>query len=362
MEKHEIASARLLNQQISASNGTSPSESVKWLGAMQAQDAAMALWAIGLRTFNSTISSVRKACDQGEIIRTHLMRPTWHYVSADDIYWMLELTAPQIKNSLKTRHKQLGITDDILNKVKDIFTEYLMRNGASPREELVSQLEEAGIPNKDNRAAHLLMHAELDGIICSGPMKGNKQTYALLEERVPKKKKLPYQEALAELAMRYFSSHGPATSDDFAWWSGLRAKHVKLALELVKQQLQSVIIDSQEYWFSSNTQFSKTNHQLVHLLPAFDEFIVSYRDRSAILTSEHHKKAVSRNGLFWPVIVVNGKVEGLWKRTIKNNLVQIEIHPFHSISSFTLEQIKEQAELYGKFLGKKNVVKQISHG
>jgi len=352
MDKKEIAAARLKNQQIASPTETSPSEVLKWLGAIQAQDLPMALWAIGLRTPNSTHDSIRAAFNNGEIIRTHLMRPTWHCVSADDIYWMLELTGPQIKTALNARHKSLGITDEVLNQAKNIFIKHLEKNGPSSRTELVTLLEKAGIPNEDNRAAHLLLHAELDAIICSGPLKGNKQTYALLEERVPKKKTLPYEEALAELAIRYFSSHGPATLNDFAWWSGLRAKQVKLALELVKPQLQSEIIDSQEYWFSSNNQASQTNQQLVYLLPAFDEFIISYRDRSAVILSEHYQKAISRNGLFWPVILVNGQVEGLWKRAIKRDSINIATDFFQPADQFVISQTEKQKLALADFLGK----------
>ena len=348
----DIALNRLANQQISEKKETSAPKVIQWLGAMQAQDLPMALWAIGLRTLGSTHDSVREAFDKGEIIRTHVMRPTWHYVSADDIYWMLELTAPQIKRALNTRHKQLGITDDVLKKVMNIFIRYLEKNGSSLREELVSQLEKAGIPNKDNRAAHLLMHAELDGVICSGPLKGNKQTYALLEERVPDKKILSTDEALAELALRYFTSHGPAMLDDFIWWSGLKKNQANLALELSKSQLQSFNIDSQEFWLSSNQSFSGTNGESVYLLPAFDEFIISYRDRSASLTSENHKKAISRNGLFWPIIVVNGKVVGLWKRTIKKDNVNIEINFFQPASKHVTQQVEKQKLALSYFLRK----------
>jgi len=202
------------------------------------------------------------------------------------------------------------------------------------------------------------MHAELDGVICSGPLKGNKQTYALLEERVPDKKTLSTDEALAELALRYFTSHGPAMLDDFIWWSGLKKNQANLALELCKSKLYSATIDSQEYWFNSSHSFSQTNGESVYLLPAFDEFIISYRDRSAMIASENHQKAISRNGLFWPVIVVNGKVEGLWKKTIKNQTVEIGTQLFRNFPSLILKNIYEQAKLYGEFLGKKNVVKQ----
>lgn len=348
----DISRLRLLSQQVAATKFKSAKEIVWWMGAMQTQDYNMALWAIGVRLQGSTEKHVQDAIDRGDIIRTHLLRPTWHFVSADDIYWMLEIAAPNILGSLKSRHRELELTDDIIKKSNKLIEKALTGNKHLTKDELINDLEKAKIATNDQRAAHILLHAELDGIICSGANIGKKQTYALLGERVPRGKKLEREEALAELAIRYFTSHGPATLQDFVWWSGLPGKDSKMALELAKSKLINENIDAQSYWFSESFSLSKTKKQSVYLLPAFDEFIISYKDRSASLLFEHNKKAISINGIFRPVIVVNGQVIGLWKRTMKKNKVIIETDFFEPPNKKTKASIEKEAEAYGIFLGR----------
>ena len=233
MKLADIAKIRLINQQIAGTKFKSIKDMVGWMGAMQAQDYAMAKWAVGVRLPNLTDQAVENAINNGEIIRTHLLRPTWHLVSADDIYWALELTAPRIMDSLKSRHTELGLSETILTKSNTIMEKALMGGKHLTREELMDELEKAKIPTDDNRLSHLLLWAELNGIVCSGAIKGGKQTHALLEERVSKTKSMTKEEALANLAKKYFTSHGPAALQDFAWWSGLSVGDAKSALEMV---------------------------------------------------------------------------------------------------------------------------------
>jgi hypothetical protein len=221
------------------------------------------------------------------------------------------------------------------------------------REELASRYEKAGIATDANRLSHLLTRAELDGIVCSGATKDGKQTYALLAERVPNTKHLTKQEALAALANKYFSSHCPATLQDFTWWSGLSVSGAKQALEMVRSDFVSEIIDSQTYWLPNSFSFPRKDKEFVHLLPAFDEFIISYKDRSASLPFGNHNKAVSNNGIFRPVIVVNGQVTGIWKRTIKKDRVLVETEFFEESGGSTKESIEKSAGLFGRFLEKK---------
>ena len=352
MRLSDIAALRLVNQQIAESRFTTVKDLVGWMGAMQAQDYAMAKWAIGVRLPNSTEQVIETAIDNGEIIRTHLLRPTWHLVSADDIYWLIELTAPNIKASVKSRHNQLGLSETIIAKSKSIFENTLRGGKHITREELVAELRKAGIATDENRAYHLFAQAELDGILCSGATRNGKQTYALLEERVPKTRTLDKDATLAALARKYFSSHGPATLQDFTWWSGLSASNAKLALELVKSDFISEIIDSQTYWFPDFSAIPKIDHKAVYLLPAYDEFIISYKDRSASLLFENHNKTVSNNGIFRPVIVVDGQVMGTWKRVIKKGKVIVETELFNLLNQTTISLIEKAAIPYGHFLGK----------
>jgi len=352
MNLKDIAALRLANQKIINTNLNSPKEIVSAMGAMQAQDYSMVKWAVGLRSKNLTDKSIESAISKGEIIRTHLLRPTWHLVSSEDIHWMLELTAPRIKSALKFRHKYLGFNESIIKKCKKIIEKTISENGHSTREELISVLEKAKISTKENRASHIFLIAELDGLICSGEIKNKKQTYALLKERVPKTNSLNKEESLGRLALKYFTSHCPATLQDFTWWSGMSAADSKSALEMIKTSLVSETIGKQTFWYTNTNGVTKFSNDSVHLLPAFDEYIIAYADRTAVIKLDHHKKAIMRNGMFMPSIVINGQAIGKWKRIIKNDEVKIETEFFRSISKSEKKLIQKQFEKLANFINK----------
>lgn len=317
MKAKDIACLRLVSQQIVGTKLKTIQDIVGRLGAMQAQDYAMAKWAIGVRLPGSMNRTIEAAIDKGEIIRTHLLRPTWHFASAEDVRWMLELTAPQIRSSMIGRHREMGLTGPVLKKSYAVMEKVLGGGVHLTRAELIAELERAKIATDGGHASHLFLSAESEEIICSGGLKDGKQTYALLDEWVPKTKSLPKEEALAKLAARYFAGHGPATFQDFVWWSGLPVNDARQALESMKRDFLSETIDSQTYWFSGALSAAKLPTKSAFLLPAFDEFLIGYKDRLASLPHENHHKAVSNNGIFYPIIVVNGRVTGTWKRTIK---------------------------------------------
>ncbi len=247
MKLTNVATSRLTAQQITGTKFKAIKDLVGWMGAMQAQDYAMMKWAVGVRLPGATDQAVEDAISKGEIIRTHLLRPTWHLVSADDIYWMLELTAPNIKASMKSRHKDLRLSESVLAKSNAIIEKTLTGEKHLTRDVLAGEIKKAKIPTDENRLSHLLMWAELSGIVCSGAVQKGKQTHTLLEERVPKPKSMTKEDALAKLAQKYFTSHGPATLQDFVWWSGLSVGDAKQALDTVKTELASETIDSQTY-------------------------------------------------------------------------------------------------------------------
>ena len=353
MDLTKIATTRLFSQQIAAPKFTTVKKIVGWMGALQAQDYEMVKWAVGVRLPNATEREVDDAINRGEIIRTHLLRPTWHLVSADDVYWLLALTSPHIKAKLKSRQKSLGLTGDIISK-SFVVLENALREGVKlPFDELEAMLAGAGIATGDNRAYHLLVLAELDGIVCSGATQAGKPTYALLEERVPKTQPLVKEEALARLAERYFFSHGPATLRDFIWWAGLPVGDAKRAIEITKSDLISETIGSQTFWLAESASSAKTEHEFVCLLPAFDEFIIGYNDRSASLPDKNFSKAVSSNGVFRPVIVVDGQVVGLWKRVVRKDKVVLETEMFKHLEKSTMTAVGNAAAQLGKFLEKK---------
>jgi hypothetical protein len=353
MNQNDIAIQRLFSQQIATNHFKTVKDTISWLGAMQAQDYAMAKWAIGVRLQQFSDEVIEKAFNNGEIIRTHVLRPTWHFVSADDISWMLELTAPRIIASSRSRHKQLGLTGTILSKSNKIIEKALADRNYLTRNELKEKYEKAKIPTDGNRLSHLLMHAELEKLICSGPAKGKQLTYALFDERVPKKEKFIKEDALGKLAQRYFSSHFPATFQDFVWWSGLTVAEAKQALELVKSEFILEKIGEQVYWFPNTVSTPKGIENADYLLPAFDEFIISYKDRSASIIYEKHEKLVSYFGVFRPIIVENGIVTGVWKRTVKKDKVIVDASFFKKPGKDTLHRIEKAAETFGNFLNKK---------
>jgi hypothetical protein len=352
MTQNDVTNTRLISQQINATKFKTVKEIVGWMGAMQAQDFNMSKWAIGIRLNKATEKNIDAAINSGEIVRTHLLRPTWHFVSSDDIYWMLELTAPRIKNFMKGRNISLALSPDVFKKANKLIEKLLVGNKSLTRKELIKELNKSKIETDNNRASHILLNAELEGIICSGKIKEKQTTYALLNERVEKPTPLKKEEALFKLASKYFESHCPATLQDFGWWSGLSISDAKHALELIKNKFISQKINVQEYWFPNSFSIPKKFKESIFLLPAFDEFLISYKDRSAAVILEHQKKAFSNNGIFWPVIIINGKAVGIWKREIKKDKIIIETNFFYQ-QNRNEKQIQKAAEKFGYFLNHK---------
>jgi len=349
MTSSEIVRQRIINQQLAGTKFKSAKEIVKWMGAMQAQDYAMAKWAIATRLTNSTDEIIERAINAGEIIRTHVMRPTWHFVSSNDVRWMLALTAPHIRSGMKSNHKSLGLTDQLFKRSNSIIEKSLAKDGCMTRAELVAELNKKKIKPDNLQALHIMLNAELNGTICNGPMRGKQFTYALLDERVPITKPLKRDEALAELSLRYFKSHGPANVQDFKWWSGLPVADAKEGLELRKSNLVNEKLENQTYWFS-NSLMIEADLKPIYFLPAYDEFMVSYKDRSACLDAAFFSNAITGNGIFKPIIVMNGKVIGIWARAIQENRIIIETQFFRSSNKLKKKEMILAFQPYGKFL------------
>lgn len=351
MNLQDISNHRISNLKINHSGFDTAKQLVAWMGAMQAQDFLMAKWALGLRIPNATENFVESAYNKGEIIRTHLMRPTWHFVSPDDVYWLLQLTSPRIKPILKSSNLKLELTNVVLNQCYRILENKLSGCQNLNRDELKRIFEKEAIKTDENRLSHIMMNAELDGLISSGPLRNNKLTYSLLEERVPYKKLLPREESLSELAKRYFSSHGPASLQDYVWWSGLSVSNAREGLEMNKSSLFSEQIEDETYWFAD---FEKKEIQQtgLHLLPAFDEILIAYRNRRAIIDDSINKKAILDNGIFRPIVVLNGLIIGIWSKKTKNNICTVEIQLFSKQRSEVQCDIENEVIKYQKYLNK----------
>ncbi|HEV8283248.1 MAG TPA: winged helix DNA-binding domain-containing protein [Chitinophagaceae bacterium] len=352
MNSSDIVSHRLINQQLRDAKFKKPQELISWMGAMQAQDFGMAKWAIGLRLQGLKDGDVEKAFNEGKILRTHVLRPTWHFVTPKDIRWMIELAAPHIFPLLAYNDRRVRLSNKIVKQSNDVLAKALQGQKHLTRDELKTALQKARIATDDLRFIHIMIHAELDGIICSGPRKGKQFTYTLINERAPKAKLIDREEALAELVKRYFTSHGPATLQDFSWWSGLPMTDVKKGMEMVKSYFKKQVIEGRDYFFKPSALIKKDVLQSSYLLPNYDEYTIAYKDRSLVLKADHSGKNVSRgNAIFNNTILINGKVEGTWQRTIKNNSVVIETNPFLPFSKTKQQLVMRAAKKYSKFLG-----------
>jgi hypothetical protein len=352
MIETDVVAQRLVGQRIEGEKLEKPEDAVRWLGAIQAQDYLQSLWAIGLRLKSTTVADVERAISEGKIVRTWPMRGTLHFVPPEDAKWMLKLSASRMLAKDGRRLKQLGLDEGIMERCKELFYDALRGNKRLSRPEMMRLVEEAGISTENQRGYHILWYLAQSGLICLGPVQDKQQTFVLLDEWAPYSRELSQEESLAELARCYFVGHGPATVYDFAWWAGLTVSEARVGLEAVKQELSSEAIDGEEYWMKSgapdNTVYDASR---VYLLPGFDEYLLGYRGRSAVLTEEHALKVVpGRNGVFRPIIVVGGRVVGTWKRRLKKNSIGITLNPFTHLGDSQQGAI-EAAKSYSEFVG-----------
>ncbi len=346
MTVNHIAGLRVYNQHISNPHFKKPEDVVKNMVAMQAQDYAGAKWAIGLRMVRAKHDEVEQAITDGKILRTHLLRPTWHFVSPGDIRWILELTAPRVNAINAGMYKKFELDAAVFNKSNDVFIKALQGGKQLNRAELTEVLNNNKVPTDDLRFTLLLMHAELDGIICSGARAGKQFTYALLDDRAPSAPSLKHEEALTRLATGFFNTRGPTTVHDFANWSGLTIAEAGIGLEHAKGQLMSEIIDGKTYWMPPYTEMDVKSE--AYLLPAFDEYAIAYKDRDALVSPKYRVQA--RHVIFDPVIVVENQVVGTWRRTAKANTVDISYQLFGKLNKKQTKALDVAAKSYKSFL------------
>lgn len=345
-----IPSTRLLNQHLTTSASEKPEDVISWFGAMQAQDFNAAKWAIALRCKNATDESIELAYNKGEILRTHVMRPTWHFVTPSDIRWLLALTAPRVHRFNGYYYRQTGLDKSIFIKSNRVITKALQGGKQLTRSELNIRLKEAYIPTENLGLSYRIMQAELDGLICSGPKIGKQLTYMLLDERVPQTKKISNEEALAELTKRFFQSHGPAQIKDFAWWSGMTLTEAKKGIAILGKQLLKEEYNDKQYFFIKTKTIEQS--ETAFLIPGFDEYFIAYTDRSDVLDRKYAKELNQGGGMVNGAVVVNGRMVGGWKREIKKTSVFITIKLFEKIMDVQKKLLTQQAERFGVFLAK----------
>lgn len=344
---------RLHGQRIGRHDCTTPRELVSALLAVQAQDWAASKWALGLRLppAHSSDAAIERAVDDGSIVRTHAFRWTWQLLAPDDVRWILALVRTRLLEKAARRHRELEIDAATIGKSNDAIAKALAEGRHLTRADLGEVLTRAGVAPTGQRLPHLLACAELEAIAGSGARRGKQPTWALLDERVAAGPRVDRRDALARVAERYFGSRGPATLEDLRWWTGLDTADARSALEAVKDGLASAVIDGRTHWHALDRAPAARISAGAHLLPAFDEYLVAYQNRDAIVSPEHTKLLNAGGGILNASVVIDGRVVGSWRRTLVKKGIVIEPRFFARPSAADRRAVAAASERYRAFAG-----------
>jgi hypothetical protein len=356
MPAFDLQAMRMRAQMLTHRPLAQPKDVLSYMVAMQAQDYFGALWAVGMRTRKPNLAAVEQAFVDGELLRTHVMRPTWHFVAPQDIRWLLSLTAPRVHAVNAGIYRDYKLDAATVAKAHKAFEKALHGLQFKTREELAKALGEAGIEAKGIRLGYFMMQAELEQLIVSGPRRGKQFTYALLDERArPTKTKFDRKEALAQFALRYFTSRGPATPQDFAYWSGLTLADAKAGLSGDSSELRSHKIEGTEYWFSEAAAAKAKPSKRAFLHSNYDEIGMSYKDLGAVFDRKIGYKLFDY--AYSHIILLDGKVAGSWRRVLAKTGITVETRPIYPLSTAQKKQITEAADDYQAFVAQPVKVK-----
>jgi hypothetical protein len=363
MNQAALLSERLRRQRLVGPGLPDVSAVVRWAGAVQAQDLPGALWALTQRVAPAvTEASVLAAFDAGALIRTHVLRPTWHFAPPEDLRWMLALTGPRVHAACATAYRSQGLDAATRVKADGVLVRSLEGGYAHTRHHLAQALQRAGIATDGLRLVHLLLSAELEGVICSGPRAGKHLTYSLLDERIAPTPALQREEALTRLMSRYFASHGPATIQDAAWWSGLTQRDVREGIALAGDAVVRRVIDEQTYWSgpadppsARSRSSSRSALATLHLLPCYDEYTVAYRDRTALLHGSTPPSTSAQSALLSQPVMLAGRHVGSWRRTVPARPaapVLVDVQLLERLTKPTRATLTDAVDRYATFLGR----------
>ena len=350
MRVTDITRRRLVSQQIARPQFTTPAEIVRWMGAVQAQDPLGARWALGLRLPSAVESDVEEAVAARTIVRTWPMRGTLHYVPAADVRWMLRLLTPRVIARSAGRYRELGLDTVVFRRAAKVLTRAL-KGRALTRAEAYAALQQGGVSPAGQRGIHILGHLAQQGLVCFGSRKGKQPTFVLLEEWLPPSRDLSREEALATLAERYFASHGPATAHDFAWWTGLLLKDAQAAIAAAGSKVVGEPHEGRVLFSSSEARPSRgARRAMAVLLPAWDEYVVAYKDRVAAL--DPPASATDRvYAIGLSLVVIDGRVRGAWRRSLARATVRVSVTSWNPVTRDERRAVEAAAERYGRFLG-----------
>jgi Winged helix DNA-binding domain len=347
---HDLLGRRLSNQRLLGPAARTPADAVAWLGAVQSQDYTGAKWAVGQRVARATDVDVERAFDAGTIVRTHILRPTWHFVAPADLRWMLALTGPRVRRILASYDRRLELDEKVLARSFRVIGRALRDRAFKTRGELADALRTAGIEASGQRLGHIAAHAELTGLVCSGPRRGRHSTYALVDERVPSAPELTREESLAELTRRYFASHGPATARDFAWWSGLTIGDARRGIESIgaRQDVRGNLT----YWHLPSRARAAEPESAAHLLPNYDEYLVAYKDREAVVGDRRTLVAEQRVDPHGHYVVIGGRLAGSWRAAATATAATVAVAWNRRPSAGERRALDAALERYSRFIGR----------
>ncbi len=347
-----VAERRLGNQKLSRTALRRPEDVVTWLGAVQAQDYPGAKWGVAQRALGLTEVAIDRAFDEGRFLRTHILRPTWHFVPANDIRWMLSLSAPRVHSSSASSYRRLELDGRTLARSHAVF-ERALRGGVDlTRAELASALRRARIECDGQRLAYVVMHAELEQVITSGPRRGKQFTYMLVDHRAPGAVRMPADAALAELTRRYFTSHGPATVRDYSWWSGLTMGQAREGLALLGSSVEQETIAGLTYWLVPSRASGTATPSSIYLLPNYDEYLIAYRDRGN--TQQQLTTANANRGfdIYAHILVADGGFGGTWRRARAGGAEHVSVESSRALTRRHVRDLRAAVKRFGAYLGR----------
>lgn len=357
MTNTSIAARRLLASGLIGPFPASLEEAVRRLGAVQSQDYPGASWGLAQRVGDRTLDDVTVRYDRGSILRTHAMRPTWHFVLPEDIRWLQALTGPRVNARNASMYRRLEIDDRATwSRCRRALIDALEGGRERTRAELSRALEEAKVEATGQRLAYIVMHAELDGLICSGAFRGKQFTYALLDEKAPPAAPFDRDVARAELVRCYFASHGPALVRDFVWWSGLTTSDTRAGIASLGDELAAETIDGREYWSATRVAARATTEieispGTIHLLPNYDEYLGSYADYEPIFDPSLPRARTIADVLGVHIVLRDGLVVGGWKRRAGSGGGVIDMTILLPLSARDERSLERAVADYGRFLG-----------
>jgi hypothetical protein len=356
MNPSEVGWRRMRNTRLTGPKFRTPDEAVGWHLAMQAQEYGPAKWSIGQRSRGLFDVDLDEALAAGSIVRTHVLRPTWHFVARDDIRWLLRLSGPRVQQGNAGRYRDLGLDGKTRARAEAMIVSALEDGNRLTRNEIGSVLEGAGIDREGQRLPYILMHCELEAVIGSGGLSGKQHTYALLDGRVPTgRRRFDRDDALVELTRRYLTSHGPATVKDMGWWSGLTMADLRKALEGLGSDVRRETVDGLEFWSVAKVH-TTSRASGAHLIQTYDEVVVGYTESRFFRDPSLAKARAAWSGAAVPLptggILLNGWIGGHWRRTVQRDRIDVEVHLYEKPGRDVARALETAAAKLGRFFGR----------